>query len=137
MAIQNIITKISNVVQKGISFARDKAKIQSYIPAIMLLCEIDRKPGLSAIALTSAVVSRLSEIGVITQVNDDGTPNKLTGIIRVCMEEIVKEFKNNAYTDVVLKPASVVTQGTGANAGGPVTVISTNSFIIQGRGDVN
>lgn len=136
-AIKSTIKKVSDLVNKGLAFVRDKAKIDSFIPAVMLLCEIERKPGLSAIALTSAVISRLSELGVVTQVNEDGTPNKVTGIIRVCMEEIVKEFKTNAYTEVVLKPLSVFTEGTGANAGGPLTMISHNIDYIRGKGDVN
>lgn len=136
-AVTSTIKKVSDLVNKGLSFVRDKAKIDSVIPAVMLLCEINRKPGLSAIAITSAVISRLSELGVVTQVNDDGTPNKITGIIRVCMEEIVKEFKNNAYTEVVLQPASIFVEGTGSNAGGPVTVLSQNISYVQGKGNVN
>lgn len=44
---------------------------------------------------------------------------------------MVNEIKDNAVVNAVIEPGSVITTGTGANAGGPVTVISTNTMVSQ------
>lgn len=96
------------------------------IPPLLLICEIHQRGGLSAIALTSAIISRLPEAGIQTGVNSDGSANKINQFIRLISEEVVTEIKDNAKVTVVLEASSLVTVGTGANAGGPVTVQSTN-----------
>lgn len=104
------------------------------IPALLLICEIENRPGLSAIALATAIIRRLPEAGINTGVNPDGSPNVVLKFIRILSEEIVREFKDNARITCALKPENLTTVGVGANAGGEVTVMSKNiaAVLIEG-----
>lgn len=97
------------------------------IPPIMLLCEIMDRPGLSAITLTSAVIARLPEAGIPTDVNPDGTANMINQYTRILCEEIIKEFQNHAVVNGAVAPGSINITGTGTAAGiAPVAVTGTN-----------
>lgn len=104
------------------------------IPPLLLICELYRRPGLSAIALTSAIIRRLPEAGIEIGTNPDGTPNKILGFVRIMSEEIINEFKDNAVVNCALEPGSVVSVGSGGNVGGPVVVQSVNTIVSSIRG---
>lgn len=127
------IQTISQAIEKA--FASVRPALPS-IPPLLLLCELSQRPGLSAIALTSAIIKRLPEAGIETGVNPDGSPNKINQFVRIISEEIIKEFKDNASVDCALSPGTIVSFGTGANAGGPVTVVSNNTLPISIKGIV-
>lgn len=120
------IESISSSIEKLFSKVRPALPA---IPPILLLCELKNRPGLSAIALTAAIIQRLPEVGIETGVNVDGSPNKITGLVRVMAEEMIKEIKDNGVVTAVIEPGSIVTTGTGGNAGGPVTIVSTNTIV--------
>ena len=122
------IESIANGISKALKSVRPALPA---IPALLLICELKRRPGLSAIALTSAIISRLNEAGITTGVNEDGSENKINKFVRIMCEEMVNEIKDNAVVNAVIEPGSVITTGTGANAGGPVTIISTNTMVSQ------
>lgn len=107
------------------------------VPPILLLCEIGRRPGLSAIALSTAVISRLGEIGFDSGPNRDGSPNVLNGFVRVFSEELVKEIKNNASVSCAMNVGDISITGTGGNAGGPVQIEGFNNMIAAIKGLVN
>lgn len=98
------------------------------IPPLILVCSVMNRPGLSAIALAAAIIRRLPEAGINTDAGPDGSQNKVTAFVRIFSEEIVNELKNNARIDLVIAPGSMTSFGTGANAGGPVTIFSTNTM---------
>ena len=125
------IETISNAIETAFSSIRPALPS---IPPLLLLCELNNRPGLSAIALTSAIIKRLPEAGIETGVNPDGSPNKINQFIRIMSEEIVKEFKDNASIDCVMSPGSVISFGVGANAGGPVTISSTSTSPVSIKG---
>jgi hypothetical protein len=125
------ITSIAQGIEKAFSGIRPALKM---IPPLLLICELYRRPGLSAIALTSAIIRRLPEAGIETGVNADGSPNKINGFVRIISEEIVKEFKDNARVTSVIEPGIIMSIGTGSNSGGPVVVTSTNSMITRTLG---
>ena len=104
------------------------------IPPLLLLCEVMQRPGLSAIALASAIIRRLPEAGIETGVNPDGSPNKTNKFVRVLCEELVKEIKDNAKVTCAVAPASITSVGTGANAGGPIVVTSYNTTPVNING---
>lgn len=122
------IENISNGIEKAFSAVRPALK---FIPPLLLLCEIKSRPGLSAIALTTAIIRRLPEAGIKTEKNPDGSDNKINQFVRIIAEETIKEIKDNARVTTVIEPGSVITNGSGANAGGPVVVISTNTMVSQ------
>ena len=124
-----------NTIAQGIenAFKAVRPALQS-IPPLLLLCEVFQRPGLSAIALTSAIIRRLPEAGIETGVNADGSPNKINQFVRVLCEEIVTEIKDNAKVTCVLQPGTINSIGTGANAGGPVVVTSDNTMPVNTMG---
>ena len=124
-----------NTIAQGIdnAFKTVRPALKS-IPPLLLLCEVFQRPGLSAIALTSAIIRRLPEAGIETGVNADGSPNKINQFVRVLCEEIVTEIKDNAKVTCVLQPGTINSIGTGANAGGPVVVTSYNTIPVNTMG---
>ena len=125
------IESISSGIEKAFSTVRPALK---FIPPILLLCELKSRPGLSAIALTSAIIRRLPEAGIETGPNNNGSANKINQFVRIMCEETIKEIKENARITTVIEPGSVITRGTGASAGGPIVVVSTNTMVSQALG---
>ena len=124
-----------NTIAQGIenAFKAVRPALQS-IPPLLLLVGVIQRPGLSAIALTSAIIRRLPEAGIETGVNADGSPNKINQFVRVLCEEIVTEIKDNAKVTCVLQPGTINSIGTGANAGGPIVVTSYNTIPVNTMG---
>ena len=124
-----------NTIAQGIenAFKAVRPPLQS-IPPLLLLVGVTQRPGLSAIALASAIIRRLPEAGIETGVNPDGSPNKTNKFVRVLCEELVKEIKDNAKVTCVVAPASITSVGTGANAGGPIVVTSYNTTPVNING---
>ena len=120
------IDKIANTVNTALSALRPPV---IPIPPILLLCEIMDRPGLSAISLTSAVISRLPEAGIPIGVNPDGSANVICQYTRIIVEEIIKEFQNHAVVNAAIKPGTINITGTGTAAGiAPVAVTGVNSI---------
>ena len=122
------ITRIADGIQTAFSAVRPALLS---IPPILLICEVYQRPGLSAIALASAIIRRLPEAGIETGVNNDGSPNKINQFIRIFCEQVVQEIKDNARVTCVVEPGTINSLGTGANAGGPVVVTSVNTIPIN------
>lgn len=101
-----------------------------FIPALLLICEVKNRPGLSAIALASAIIQRLPEAGIYTGVNPDGTPNKVLKFIRIFCEEMVKELKDNACITSVIEGKTISSVGMGPN--GPITSVNILPLVIKG-----
>ena len=121
------IESISSGIEKAFSAVRPALK---FIPPILLLCELKSRPGLSAIALTSAIIRRLPEAGIETGTNNNGSANKINQFVRIMCEEI----KENARVTTVVEPGSIVAFGTGAGPTGPVQVTTTNTIVSQALG---
>ena len=124
-----------NTIAQGIenTFKAVRPALQS-IPPLLLLVGVTERPGLSAIALTGAIIRRLPEAGIETGVNADGSPNKINQFVRVLCEEIVTEIKDNAKVTCVLQPGTINSIGVGGNAGGPVVVTSYNTIPVNTMG---
>ena len=124
-----------NTIAQGIenAFKTVRPALQS-IPPLLLLVGVTQRSGLSAIALTSAIIRRLPEAGIETGVNADGSPNKINQFVRVLCEEVIKEIKDNAKVTCVLQPGTINSIGTGSNGGGPVTVTSYNTIPVNTTG---
>lgn len=125
------IDTISKTIDKVFSVVRAPLP---FIPPILLLCEILNRPGLSAISLAASIIQRLPEAGIVTTLNKDGSPSKTNQFVRIIAEETVKEIKNNLRISSVIEPGSIVSMGTGGNAGGPVVIFSTNMLPTSAHG---
>lgn len=125
------IQNISNMIGEAFDAIRPPL---TDIPALLLVCEIASRPGISAIAVTANVIRRLPEIGIPTGVNPDGSPNLVNGFVKIMCEEMVRELKTNARIDSVINSNQIMIRGTGGNIGGPVEVFGNNimSVLIKG-----
>ena len=119
------IDKIATTVNSALSALRPPV---IPIPPILLLCEILDRPGLSAISLTSAIISRLPEAGIPTGVNPDGSANMVTQFVKVFSEELVKEIKNNAVVNCAMPPGALNITGTAVGVGGGAVTASNTGF---------
>ena len=101
----NWINQIANGINEVFKTMRP---IPMVIPPLLLLCEINNRTGLSAIALTSAIIKRLPEIGINSGMNADGTPNVINKFVRVLVEEMIDELKYSASVETVIDPHALV-----------------------------
>lgn len=125
--IDKIVEKITNVV--------DKARVPVIpIPAILLLCSVFRRPGLSPMIIAAKVIRRQSEFGGPTGALPDGSSNKMNALISIMAEEIVREVQKSCVVESVIPPGGMTITGFGANAGGPVTIIGTNTLPVKATG---
>jgi hypothetical protein len=125
------INKIAQGIEKAFSTVR---KPLGLLPPLLLICEIKNRPGLSAIMTTSSIIRRLPEARIETGANNCGSPNMNNQFVRIVCEELIKEIKDNARVTCVIEPGSINSVGSGANAGGPVVVTSTNNIISSTKG---
>lgn len=122
------ITSIAQGIETAFSKVRPAL---ATIPTLLLICEIKNRPGLSAMALATAIITRLPEAGISTATNPDGTPNKIMQFVRIISEEFVKEVKNNLKISSVIMPGSVSVSITGMSPSGPVTGTGVNIMPTQ------
>lgn len=103
------------------------------LPPPLIMIGAKLRPGVSASAVASRIISRQSEAG--RQVGDvfaDG-PNNEEAMELIRIEEIINAILTEAKVDVVIPPGiSVTTIGVG-NLGGPV--ISQGATTTMGIGD--
>jgi hypothetical protein len=125
------IQKITNSINELL----DKVRIPVIPkPAILLICSVFRRPGLSAMMIASKVIKRQSEFGAPTGALPDGTSNKMNSLIYIMTEEIVREIQKSCVVESVVMPGSMVITGFGANAGGPVVITGTNILPTKATG---
>lgn len=101
-------------------------KPATILPAILMVCSLVKRPGLSCIISTSNIIQSLSEKGIPTENLPDGTPNLMNQLVQSITCELIRALKEDANIQVALQPGSIVVNAAGANAGGPVTVVGTN-----------
>ena len=104
------------------------------LPTQLLVCEIHNRPGMSAISSTANIIKRLPEANIESGVNNDESPNKVNQFIRIVCEEVIKEINDNALATCVIEPSTLNMVGMGANAGGPVVVVSMNTTAVGIKG---
>lgn len=125
------IEKIVNSITKVL----EKVRVPAIpIPAILLLCNVFKRPGLSPMMIAANAIKRQAEFGAPTGALPDGSPNMVNSLIYVLADEIVKEIQKNCVLECVVPPGTLVVNGFGANAGGPVTIIGTNILPFKATG---
>lgn len=119
MTINNIYTTIKSLFTKS-------RKPLSDLSDILVLCSTVSRPGLSAIYSTAKAVQDLAASGVPLEASPDGTPNLTVACVYSIMKEQIRALHEDAKIQTSIYPGSLNIVGTGANAGGAVTVVSTN-----------
>lgn len=128
------IQQISDTIRQGID--KILRKPLKWLPLSLLICEVLRRPGMSAIALTSAILDKMKEKGLPTDRLPDGSEAPINQFVRIISESIITEIKDNARVSIANQPGTQSVVGVGANAGGPITVHSTNITPLGGFGIV-
>jgi hypothetical protein len=89
------------------------------LPPPLIMVGAKLRPGISAQAIASEVISKQSDAGrVVGDVFADG-PNVEEAMELIRVQQIVNTILNEAKVDVVIPPGVAVT-AFGGNAGGPV-----------------
>jgi hypothetical protein len=96
-----------------------------------------RRPGLSTIQSVSNIVKDLNRLGIPTGPMPDGSANLTVGVMFASTKEHHRAIKNDMSIQVGVQPGTMSSVGYGANAGGPVTVVSTNTTPSMGYGMAN
>jgi hypothetical protein len=117
------IEKIVDSIEKLIGQVRVPA---IPIPAILMLCSVFRRPGMSAMLTSSKIIKRQSEFGCPTGALPDGTDNKMNKLINVIVQEVFDELLKNSVIECIIPPGGLQIIGFGANGGGPVVIQGTN-----------
>ena len=121
------IDTIASSIQETIDTARPP---QQDLPPFYVTIEDKYRPGLSAIALTSNIVSRLGEAGIDTATLPNGDEPQIVKFVRIICEEVIKEIQLNAKIMVEI-PVGVT---TGIAAIPPANVPVVSAIPIQGAG---
>lgn len=117
------IDKLAEIIENAIQKARKPA---NDIPPLLTTIESKFRPGLSAISLSSNIVSRLAEAGVNTGTLPDGTEPQVTRVLRIFCEELVKEFQLNT------KIQCEIPTGTNVGQAGQIPVMTTMPVLLNG-----
>lgn len=104
---------------------------------ILLVCSMIRRPGLSTIQSAANIIKDLNSLGIPTGAMPDGSPNLTAAFIFANTKEIYRGIRKDMSIQVGIQPGTMSTIGYGANAGGPVTVVSTNTTPSMGYGMAN
>lgn len=99
---------------------------------ILLVCSMIKRPGLSVIQSVANITKDLNRLGIPTGPMPDGSPNLTVAFTFASTKEVYRGIKKDMSIQVGLQPGSAIIQGYGENAGGPVTVISTNLNAVPG-----
>ena len=104
---------------------------------ILLVCSMIRRPGLSTIQSVSNIVKDLNRLGIPTGPMPDGSANLTVAFTFANTKEIYRGIKKDMSIQVGIQPGTMSSVGYGANAGGPVTIVSTNTTPSMGYGMAN
>ena len=125
--IENIVNKIKSALNS----ARPKAM---NIPGIFMLCSLAKRPGLSVSVSTAITVSKLKVLGFPTGTLPDGQENMTVNFVHSMFEENYRAINEDAVMQGRLGIGDITIQATGANAGGPVTVVGNNMLPVDFNG---
>lgn len=103
---------------------------------VPLILATSARPGLSPSKISSRIIQRKAEAGIpVGPLEGGGTaPDEVMEKIRV--EEMVNALTTESRIDVAINPGTAI-QGSGGNAGGPVTVFGTVVGIPSGNGQMS
>lgn len=120
--VKSICDTIKNVIDSGIR------KAAPNLSAIVMLCSLAKRPGLSTIVSVMKIVQQFKRRGIPTENNEDGSPNLNIQLAYTIVDEIYRALREDANVQGATSPGSVSFLGNGENAGGPVVVRGVNTL---------
>lgn len=125
------ILSICDLVTELIDSVRIPATI---LPSQLIYMGNMGKPGISPMLVASKIISRQSEAGAPYGPNADGSANVAEAMEVIRIEELLDAIRNDGQIQIAIPPGAIQFNGTGANAGGPVSVVGTNINFVGGVG---
>lgn len=117
------IEQICDQIRRLFDMARKPA---AAIAGLIMICSLMKRGGLSVIISVGNVIKNSSNYGIPTELAPDGTPNLQNAYTQLILTEVYRALREDANIQVAMGPQSINFAGTGANAGGPVTVLGAN-----------
>lgn len=118
------IDTITNSIRSAVDKLKTAAQV---LPPLLLYCTAIKRPGLSAVQIASKVISNNALLGINTGTNPDGSPNIVNEYTYNIVKAIVEAIAEEGVVHVAIPAGSLMIQVTGANAGGPVVSVGTNT----------
>lgn len=104
------------------------------LPPPLVFIGAKLRPGLSARDIAARVISRFSESDAVNgEIFQEGN-NVMTALELIRMEEIVNAIQTEMKITSAIDPGAMIINASGANGGGPVTVVGTNINITESNG---
>ena len=95
------LSKLNEFIEKQLASAK---KAFTKLPGILLCCAAIQRSGASSLMTTVNIIKRLPEAGIDNGVNADGTPNATAMLVRIIVEEVFKELRDNCSVQVSFLP---------------------------------
>lgn len=120
ISVKSLCNSIKNIAQRT---GRNAA---ATIPAIVMLCSLAKRPGLSTVVSVMRIVQKYKEFGINTDKNPDGSENLYVLMTTAIVDEVYRALREDANVQGATAPSAISFMGTGANAGGPITINGFN-----------
>lgn len=127
MTIANIAKSLTRMMESV------RLPVQT-IPAIMLICSVIKRPGLSAMLAAAEAIQGQTEFGAPTGDLPDGQPNMMNAMMYKLTKSIYKDITRNGVVQVSIPMGAIQVTVTGGNAGGPVISTGVNTNNVTGYG---
>ena len=92
------------------------------------------RPGVSKIKIASEIITDNAPLGINTGQMPDGTDNVVNEFVYNVVEKVIDTLKDDSLVECVIPIGSVIVTAQGANAGGPVVAVGTNTNNAKGYG---
>lgn len=99
MGIQQICTSIKNL------FTGTRPAFPD-LPGILIVCSMNKRPGLSTVQSTSNIVNSLSKLGIPTGIMPDGSANLTVGFTFASTQEYQRMIKEDLKSQGAIQPGS-------------------------------
>lgn len=125
--IRNMISakSLAESIKKIISTSARSAA--ATIPAIIMLCSLAKRPGLSTIVSVMNIVQKFKEKGIPTEPLPSGEPNLYIQMTTAIVDEIYRALREDANIQGAGAPGAFTVIAKGANAGGDITAVGSNT----------
>lgn len=125
------IKKVIELTNKAIDAARKPA---NKLAAYLIYATATQRPGISKVKITSEIISDNATLGINIGQMPDGTDNVVNEFVYNVVEKVVDTLKDDTLVECVIPAGSLVVEANGANAGGPVVAVGTNTNNAKGYG---
>ena len=127
MNIKNLL----ELTNRTLTAARRPAR---HLAALLIYATAVHRPGISKLKITSDIIADNASLGINIGQMPDGTDNVVNEFVANLTEKVVDTLKDDALVECVIPAGSLIVEANGANVGGPVVAIGTNTNNAKGYG---